>query len=150
MSSRRKIPEAVQEQVRRRANYLCEYCHASEKWQYVPFTVEHVIPVVRGGADSLDNLALACFHCNRKKADKLLAIEPELGTEVALFNPRQNLWNEHFIWSADSLSIVGLTAIGRATVAALVLNRERVINIRAADKAVGRHPPAGDAILRES
>ncbi len=96
MSSRRKIPEAVQEQVRRRANYLCEYCHASEKWQYVPFTVEHVIPVVRGGADSLDNLALACFHCNRKKADKLSAIEPELGTEVPLFNPRQNLWNEHF------------------------------------------------------
>ncbi len=36
--------------------------------------------------------------------------------------------------------------MGRATVTALALNRERVINIRAADKAVRRHPPAGDPI----
>ncbi|MBD1861685.1 MULTISPECIES: hypothetical protein [Trichocoleus] len=27
--SRSKIPEAVQEQVRQRASYLCKYCHAS-------------------------------------------------------------------------------------------------------------------------
>jgi hypothetical protein len=45
--------------------------------------------------------------------------------------------------------LVGLTTIGRATVTALVLNRERVINIRAADKAIGRHPPAVDLIQSE-
>ena len=50
----------------------------------------------------------------------------------------------------DGLSIVGLTTIGRATVTVLVLNRERVINIRAADKAIGRHPPAGDLIQSKS
>ncbi len=65
---------------------------------------------------------------------------------MPLFNPRQHSWSEHFIWSADGLLIIGLTPIGRATVATLVLNRERVINIRAADKAVGRHPPGGDPI----
>jgi hypothetical protein len=43
-----------------------------------------------------------------------------------------------------------LTSIGRATVTALVLNRERVINILAADKTVGRHPPAGDPIQPEN
>ena len=58
--------------------------------------------------------------------------------------------SEHFIWSADGLSIVGLTPIGRATVTALVLNRERVLNIRAADKAIKRHPPPGDFIQSES
>jgi len=47
-------------------------------------------------------------------------------------------------------TIIGLTSIGRATVTALVLNRERVINIRAADKTVGRHPPAGDPIQPEN
>jgi hypothetical protein len=67
-----------------------------------------------------------------------------------LFNPKQDSWSEHFIWSADGLSIVGLTPIGRATVTALVLNRDRVINIRAADKAIKRHPPAGDLIQSES
>jgi hypothetical protein len=150
MSARRKISEDIQNQVRQRANYLCEYCHASEQWQYVTFTIDHVIPLTTSGADTLDNLALACFHCNRKKSGKTTAIDPQSGIEVPLFNPRQYSWSEHFIWSVDGLLIIGLTPMGRATVTALALNRERVINIRAADKAVGRHPPAGDPILLEN
>lgn len=150
MPARRKIPEDIQTQVRQRANYLCEYCHASEQWQYVAFTIDHVIPLTLSGADILNNLALACFHCNRKKSGKTTAIDPQSGTEVPLFNPRQHSWSEHFIWSADGLLIIGLAPIGRATVATLVLNRERVINIRAADKAVGRHPPVSDPIQPEN
>ncbi|MFB2839082.1 HNH endonuclease [Floridanema evergladense] len=146
MSANRYISEATQKQVRQRANYLCEYCHASEQWQYVRFTVDHVIPLIKGGLNSIENLALACFHCNRQKSDKIAAIDEELGAEVTLFNPRSDSWQEHFIWSADGLSIIGLTATGRATVAALAFNRERIINIRVADKEIGRHPPPGDLI----
>ncbi|MBW4490041.1 MAG: HNH endonuclease [Trichocoleus desertorum ATA4-8-CV12] len=142
--SRNKIPEAVQEQVRQRASGLCEYCHASEQWQYVRFTVDHVIPLAKSGADSLDNLALACFHCNRRKAAKTTAIDPDSNLEVLLFNPRQDVWSHHFIWSASGLLILSLTPTGRATVAALDLNRDRVINIRAADQEIGRHPPPND------
>jgi hypothetical protein len=149
MPARRKIPEDLQNKVRQQANSLCEYCHASEKWQYVAFTIDHVIPLTISGADTLNNLALACFHCNRQKSGKTTAVDPPSGAEVPLFNPRQHTWSEHFIWSANGLLIIGLTPIGRATVATLVLNRERVINIRAADKAVGRHPPTGDPIQPE-
>jgi hypothetical protein len=35
--SRSKISETIQEQIRLRANYLCEFCHADERWQYVKF-----------------------------------------------------------------------------------------------------------------
>jgi hypothetical protein len=108
--------------------------------------VDHVIPLSQGGANVLDNLALACFHCNRKKADKITAVDPDSQEEVPLFNPRREVWSEHFIWSADGLLIIGLTPIGRATVAVLALNRARAVNIRAADRAVGRHPPPGDPI----
>ena len=80
--SPRKIPEEIQDKVRKRANYLCEYCHASEKWQYVRFTIDHVIPLTLGGSDTLDNLALACFHCNRRKSDKLNVLDPQTGEEV--------------------------------------------------------------------
>jgi hypothetical protein len=146
MRKLRKIPAGIQNKVRLRANYLCEYCHASEKWQYVRFTVDHVIPRALGGTDTLDNLALACFHCNRRKSDRLTVLDTFIGTEIPLFNPRRNIWSEHFIWSTDGLFIIGLTPVGLATVEALRLNRERVINIRAADVAVGRHPPEGDAI----
>lgn len=95
--SRSKISEVVQEQVRQQATYLCEYCHASEQWQYVRFTVDHVIPLAQGGADSLDNLALACFHCNRRKAAKTTATDPDSSLEVSLFSPRQGVWSHHFI-----------------------------------------------------
>ncbi|MHC5822012.1 MAG: HNH endonuclease [Nostoc sp.] len=142
----RKISDSLQQQVRYRAAELCEYCHASEKWQYVLFTVDHVIPLSQNGKDAIDNLALACFHCNRRKSAKITAIDPESGSEFPLFNPRKNLWSEHFIWSADQLKIIGLTPTGKATIAALDLNRERIVNIRAADKAVNRHPPQGDPI----
>jgi 5-methylcytosine-specific restriction endonuclease McrA len=70
MSGRRQIPENIQNQVRQRANCLCEYCHASEQWQYVEFTIEHIIPLTKSGTNDIDNLALACFHCNRKKCDR--------------------------------------------------------------------------------
>ncbi|MEM7797348.1 MAG: HNH endonuclease [Cyanobacteria bacterium P01_C01_bin.118] len=143
---RSKISDIVQVQVRRRAAHYCEYCHASEKWQYVRFTVDHIVPLNLGGTDDLDNLALACFHCNRRKWNHVKGPDPESGQEVPLFNPRSDQWSVHFIWSNDGLYIRGLTSTGRATVDILELNRERVINIRAADSEVGRHPPDDDPI----
>jgi hypothetical protein len=112
------------------------------------------MPFSLGGSDKFDNLTLACFDCNRRKINRLTAIDPQSQTEVTLFNPRQDSWKEYFIWSTDGLSIVGISTIGKATVAGLLLNRdsptetlrERVIPIRAADREIGRHPPIDDPI----
>jgi 5-methylcytosine-specific restriction endonuclease McrA len=49
MAARRPIPKDTQTLVRQRANCLCEYCHASEQWQYVEFTIEHIIPLNKNG-----------------------------------------------------------------------------------------------------
>lgn len=114
----------------------------------MPFTIDHVIPLSKGGTDDLDNLALSCFHCNRRKATRVTALDSVSGEEVSLYNPREDDWRKHFIWSTDGLRIMGITAVGRATVVALDLNRERVINIRSADRAVGRHPPAHDPVQK--
>jgi len=147
VSQRRKISPAIRDLVRQRAGGKCEYCHALERWQYVSFTVDHVVPFAEGGTDDPDNLALACFHCNRRKADRLTALDPDSGGQVPLFNPRQDEWGAHFAWSAEGLQVIGLTAVGRATIVALELNRERIIRIRAADQIAGRHPPSGDPVL---
>ncbi|MBI3653215.1 MAG: HNH endonuclease [Acidobacteria bacterium] len=55
-----KLSATVQEQLRQRANFLCEYCHTDETWQYIPFTIDHIMPVSEGGEDNAENLALAC------------------------------------------------------------------------------------------
>lgn len=149
--ARSKVSEAIQAQARQRARNLCEYCHASEKWQYVRFTVDHVIPLDQDGADDIDNLAIACFHCNRRKSNRLTGVDPIDIVDIAkvpLFNPRHDQWIEHFIWSADTLYILALTSTGRATIAALDLNRDRVINIRVADREIGRHPPLEDPVQK--
>lgn len=141
-----KIPEDIREQIRKRASYLCEYCHTNERWQYVRFTIDHIIPRDEGGETVLENLALACFHCNRRKSNKQLVSDSETNREIPLFNPRKDNWSEHFIWSADKIHIIAKTEIGRVTIDLLELNRERILAIRLADAAVNRHPPIGDVI----
>jgi hypothetical protein len=143
----RKFSPEVQDQVRQRANYLCEYCHTNEKWQYVQFTIDHIIPIKQSGSDGLENLALACFHCNRYKSNRQSALDPETQQTTALFNPRNQAWADHFIWSADKLTILGRSATARATIEVLKLNRERIQSIREADLAVDRHPPKDDPVL---
>lgn len=149
MASRRRISAIVQQQVRQRANGLCEYCHTIEKWQYISFTIDHVVPIVKGGTNDIENLALACFHCNRRKSDHAMGFDPISGLLYNIFNPRREQWNEHFIWSVNCTEILGLTVIGRATIAKLDLNRPRILSIRLSDVAVGRHPPQDDPKMKE-
>lgn len=140
------LSEGTKRDIRQRAGYLCEYCHTSEQWQSVPFTIDHILPVSLGGSNDLENLALACFTCNRQKSNQIEALDPHSGKTVPIFNPRQEQWSEHFVWSADKLYIVGRTSIGRATVNALILNRDRIVIIRSADLVVNRHPPKDDPV----
>lgn len=137
----RKIADDVRETVRRRSNFLCDYCHTNERWQYVRFTIDHIIP---NDGDSAENLALACFHCNRRKSNKTFAVDPQTKESAELFNPRRDVWSEHFVWSEDGLQVVPQTPIGRTTIEFLELNRERILLIRKADVSVERHPPIED------
>lgn len=149
MRDRRKLQPEVQAAVRERARALCEYCHSAEQWQYVPFTVDHIVPLAQEGADDLDNLALACFHCNRRKSSRMSGPDPVSGEVVSLFHPRRQSWAEHFIWSVDGLFILPTSSVGRATATFLEFNRERALFVRGADLQVGRHPPADDPRLKD-
>lgn len=68
-----------------------------------------------------------------------IALEDEV---VYIFNPRQQRWNTNFVW--NGVEAIGLTAIGRATVQALDLNRSTMLAIRAEEELRGRHPPLED------
>jgi len=106
-----------------------------------PFSVEHIIPRQADGETTLDNLALACQGCNGHKYVKTHGVDPVSGELVPLFHPRHQHWRNHFAWSADFTLIIGLTPTGRATVEALQLNREGLVNLRHVLYAMGEHPP---------
>ena len=101
--------------------------------------MDHVIPRAAGGPTTAGNLALACVSCSLRKWANQTAVDPDTGDEVPLFNPRTQVWSEHFRW--DNERVAPLTPIGRATAAALALNRPLVIAIRQEEVARGRHPP---------
>lgn len=51
--------------------YRCVYCDA--RLDYKSATVDHVLPRHHGGVTSWENCVTACFSCNSKKSDSLLA-----------------------------------------------------------------------------
>lgn len=105
------------------------------------FSIEHIHPYERGGAHDLDNFAFSCQGYNNHKYTKTEGRDPEDGTLVGLFHPRQDRWTDHFAWSESFTIIVGLTPTGRATVEALRLNRPGLVNLRRLLVDAGEHPP---------
>jgi hypothetical protein len=133
------IPISLRRSVIQRADNRCEYCGISQIGQVATFHIDHIIPVVAGGETSAENLALACVSCSLRKGARQNIEDSETGEVVSIFNPRQQVWKEHFKWS--DVQVVGLTITGRVTVKALDLNRATMLAIRAEEKLLGRHPP---------
>jgi HNH endonuclease len=121
------IPAALRRSVIQRADNRCEYCGISQVGQVAAFHIDHIILVVAGGVTTSDNLALACVSCSLRKGARQELEDLQTGKVVTIFNPRQQPWKEHFRW--DGVTVVGLTATGRATVAALDLNRATMLAI---------------------
>jgi hypothetical protein len=127
--------------VAERAHFCCEYCLSQVAYSPDPFSVDHIDARAVGGTDEIDNLAFACMGCNGRKFTSSSALDPVTGALADLFHPRKHLWHEHLMWSEDFTLILGLTPIGRATVARLQLNREGVVNLRRLLRRIGKHPP---------
>ena len=70
--SRRVTPRELAH-LRHRQRSACFYCE-----QVKPLTIEHLIPLTRGGRNSIGNYVLACASCNASKGNRLV-IEYRLG-----------------------------------------------------------------------
>jgi hypothetical protein len=122
---------SVKQGVRKRANFTCEYCQLAESNSPLArLQIEHVRPKKHGGGDEPGNLALACIDCNLRKGVNLTGIDPQTGDITELFNPRRQVWSEHFEW--NGFYIVGTDATGRATVNCLDMNSPDRLMVRLA------------------
>lgn len=90
------IPDRLRRQVRERAQRRCEYCLVHEEDTYYPHDPDHIIAEKHGGVTTFENLALACFPCNRFKGSDLASIDPASQKIVILFHPREQKWQRHF------------------------------------------------------
>ncbi|MEY2976317.1 MAG: HNH endonuclease [Prochlorotrichaceae cyanobacterium] len=136
------IAVQLQRQIRLHFRDCCAYCQTAEALTVVTFEFEHIVPLAAGGETKFENLALACPSCNRYKSDRQTAIDPLTNTAVALFHPQQQVWRDHFQWNDTATEIEGLTAIGRATISALRMNRPALTRVRSMWVKLGEHPPS--------
>jgi hypothetical protein len=136
-----RIPHKLHDKILREAKNRCGYCQTPQRLVPVPFEIEHIYPQAKGGASEEANLWLACPVCNSFKHAKTQALDPLTNSAREIFNPRQQVWNEHFAFSPDKTEIFGTTACGRATVIALKLNNTRAVKMRKLWVSVGWFPP---------
>jgi hypothetical protein len=131
----------VRDAVVARAGNRCEYCHLPARGQVATFPIDHVLPRSSGGETRLDNLALACPHCNAHKWAHTTGIEPLSSASAPLFHPRRQVWSDHFQWSVQEVGVLeGKTPCGRATIAQLRINNAEMVAIRQLLTTLGLFP----------
>jgi hypothetical protein len=142
--SKSYVKIALRAIVREQAKNRCGYCLSDDDNSGIDLTIEHIIPESLGGATEENNLWLACYKCNEAKNDRTHAVDPVTKASVPLFNPRTQKWEEHFTWIEGGLYVEGKTPTGRATVVALKLNRDKIVNARTKWIKWGIHPPSDE------
>ena len=51
------------------ANPVCGHKHTETRWGKL--TVDHIVPLILGGANSIDNIQPLCYRCNYSKNNKV-------------------------------------------------------------------------------
>lgn len=136
-----EISSETRRKVREAAGNSCGYCLSRQRYTMSVLEIEHIIPKSNGGTNAEENLWLSCGLCNRYKGMQTDGFDEETQNIVALFNPRRQIWTEHFAWSADGTRITGITPTGRVTVNALKLNNDIAVEVRRNWILAGWHPP---------
>jgi len=139
--SKHRLSADLREQLLAADDRRCVYCHTTEANTGQPMTIDHILPQAQGGVTTFDNLCFACRRCNEFKGSATTARDPLTDEIVPLFHPRTQEWSKHFAWDASGTRVVGLTAIGRATVVGLNMNNEVIVDARRRWVSVGWHPP---------
>jgi len=106
------LSRATRNKIASAAHFRCEYCQTAQEISGAQMHVEHIIPLARGSHLDESNLCLACAWCN-----------------------------SYFRWSENGVYIIGLTAIGRATVDTLKMNNVFIVPARRHWVEAGWHPP---------
>lgn len=60
-----KVPSVNRWEVLRRDNNVCQYCGSNKR-----LTLDHVIPLSKGGQHKWDNVVTACYSCNQRQSDR--------------------------------------------------------------------------------
>jgi hypothetical protein len=136
-----RISAKLEAKIRREFRNRCSYCLLPQKILSSLLEIEHILATSNGGTDDEYNLCLACRSCNGFKSNKMQGIDAETNQSVSLFNPRTQIWNEHFEFAENYSKLKGKTPCGRVTIIALQMNGEQAVTARKNWVIAGWYPP---------
>src|ERR1700693_4481822 len=114
------MPKFTRKMVWARAEGKCEYCQLPQEGSSLPHELDHIRAKKHHGSTTLQNTCVACAQCNGAKGCNVAGFDPESGDLLPLFNPRVDVWQEHFAWEGPVLR--GMTPVARATIDVLRIN----------------------------
>jgi hypothetical protein len=132
-----EVSAALRREIRERAEGRCEYCFMPDDEPLFPHEPDHIIALKHRGQTTSENLAHACFECNRAKGSDIASLDPATRALAPLFNPRTQVWSEHFRFNGPVIE--PLTAVGRVTAFLLRFNVPARVAIRTTLFSEGRY-----------
>lgn len=66
-TKRGRMRKPVKSEVLERDDYTCQFC--GQHFSTTELTIDHLIPIARGGLDEITNYVTCCQPCNQRKAD---------------------------------------------------------------------------------
>lgn len=88
-TKRAPIPKSIRFEVFKRDSFRCQYCGKSADDPSVRLEVDHIIPVAKGGDNSIMNLITSCRDCNRGKGARELSDESVIVKQKKLLDDIQ-------------------------------------------------------------
>jgi hypothetical protein len=139
--SKTYITAADRRTVRERAGERCEYCLIHEDDTDLSHEIDHIIAEKHGGTTEIDNLAYACFLCNNSKGSDIASLTAD-GSISLFFNPRTDVWTDHFRLTEDRFVL--LTQKAEATERIFGFNDAARCQERRGLQRLGRYPTSID------
>lgn len=114
MAERKMLSKNMRYRVFKRDNFTCQYCGRSAP--EVVLEVDHIVPLSKGGDNTLSNLVTSCRDCNRGKRDDSLkddslVMKRKLQEEELSIKREQTEMMVSFEKSVDELMDVQIKAI---------------------------------------
>ena len=98
------ISEPLRRLVQERAGYCCEYCQIPADVTFYAHEVDHVIALKHGGETIAENLAYACWRCNRYKGTDLGSFDPQTNQFSFLYRSSVSL-GDRKRWNPDTARV---------------------------------------------
>ena len=91
MSERRKFTDYEKKPVDAKGNGRCAIC--GKPIDFNKMTIDHKIPLSKGGTNEISNLQPSCLGCNLMKADFTVTELAEQITNILRYHRRQKIKN---------------------------------------------------------